>query len=101
MEAQTYDPRQPVCIEVYTLDGSSIACSFMAMAKCAATASGQSAQCFANPYAVQNRHRARAHRRRDGTAKRLHPLSARGSREGGRDRSALAPPRGDRPRLRW
>ncbi|WP_342730334.1 DUF3551 domain-containing protein [Bradyrhizobium sp. B117] len=54
-EAQTYDPRYPVCIEVYTLDGSSIACSFMSMAQCAATASGQSAQCYANPYAMQNR----------------------------------------------
>ena len=54
-EAQTYDPRYPVCIEVYTLDGSSITCSFMSMAQCAATASGQSAQCYANPYAMQNR----------------------------------------------
>ena len=54
-EAQTYDPRYPICIEVYTLDGSFIACSFMSMAQCAATASGQSAQCYANPYAMQNR----------------------------------------------
>jgi len=53
--AQTYDPRYPVCIEVYTLDGSSIDCSFMTMAQCTATASGQSAQCYANPYAMQNR----------------------------------------------
>lgn len=54
-EAQTYDPRYPVCIEVYTVDGSSIDCSFTSIAQCAATASGQSAQCYANPYAMQNR----------------------------------------------
>jgi len=53
--AQTYDRRYPVCIEVYTLDGSSIDCSFTTMAQCTATASGQSAQCYANPYAMQNR----------------------------------------------
>jgi hypothetical protein len=53
--AQTYDPRYPVCIEVYTIDGSAIDCSFTTMAQCAATASGQSTQCYANPYyAMQN-----------------------------------------------
>ena len=56
IEAQTYDPRYPVCIEVYTIDGSSIDCSFMSIAQCAATASGQSAQCYANPYAAQTQH---------------------------------------------
>lgn len=54
-DAQTYDPRYPVCIEIYTVDGSSIDCSFMSIAQCAATASGQSAQCYANPYAAQGR----------------------------------------------
>jgi hypothetical protein len=54
-KAQTYDPRYPVCIEVYTVDGSNIDCSFMSIAQCAATASGQSAQCYANPYAAQTR----------------------------------------------
>ena len=53
--AQTYDPRYPVCIEVYTIDGSTIDCSFTSMAQCAATASGQAAQCYANPYVVQSR----------------------------------------------
>ncbi|MCP3408188.1 DUF3551 domain-containing protein [Bradyrhizobium sp. CCGB01] len=55
VEAQTYDPRYPVCIEIYTIDGSSIDCSFTSIAQCAASASGQSAQCYANPYAMQNR----------------------------------------------
>lgn len=53
--AQTYDPRYPVCIEVYTIDGSTIDCSFTSMAQCAAAASGQAAQCYANPYVVQSR----------------------------------------------
>ncbi|MBR0818297.1 DUF3551 domain-containing protein [Bradyrhizobium liaoningense] len=56
VRAQTYDPRYPVCIEIYTIDGSSIDCSFTSIAQCAATASGQSAQCYANPYyAMQGR----------------------------------------------
>jgi len=54
-DAQTYDPRYPVCIEIYTIDGSNIDCSFMSIAQCAATASGQSAQCYANPYAAPGR----------------------------------------------
>ncbi|MGT2436254.1 DUF3551 domain-containing protein [Bradyrhizobium betae] len=53
--AQTYDPRYPICMEVYTIDGSSIDCSFTSIAQCAMTASGQSAQCYANPYAVKSR----------------------------------------------
>nr|WP_249810012.1 DUF3551 domain-containing protein [Bradyrhizobium sp. 139] len=53
--AQTYDPHYPVCIEIYSIDGSNIDCSFTSIAQCAATASGQSAQCYANPYAMQSR----------------------------------------------
>jgi hypothetical protein len=53
--AQTYDPRYPVCIEVFMIDGSTIDCSFTSMAQCTATASGQAAQCYPNPYAVQSR----------------------------------------------
>jgi hypothetical protein len=53
--AQTYDPRYPVCIEIATLDGRTISCSFTSMAQCAATASGQAAQCYANPFGVQSR----------------------------------------------
>ncbi|MET4390245.1 hypothetical protein ABIB73_006027 [Bradyrhizobium sp. F1.4.3] len=53
--AQTYDPRYPVCIEVYTIDGSTIDCAFTSIVQCAATASGQAAQCYANPYVMQGR----------------------------------------------
>ena len=75
--AQTYDPRHPVCIEIYTIDGRSIDCSFASIAQCAATASGQSAQCYANPYATQAGS-ARFRRRRDGTDSISAPLSGRG-----------------------
>ena len=48
--AQTYDPAYPVCIEVYSVDGSSIECGFTSLAQCAASASGRAAQCLTNPY---------------------------------------------------
>jgi hypothetical protein len=48
--AQTYDPRYPVCIQTYGIDGSSIECSFATLAQCAASASGRAAQCMNNPY---------------------------------------------------
>jgi len=76
--AQTYDPRYPVCIEVYTIDGSTIDCSFTSIAQCAATASGQAAQCYANPMWCRATNRAWAHRRRDGTDSACDPLSGRG-----------------------
>ena len=49
-QAQTYDPRYPVCIEVYKIDGSSIGCGYTTIAQCKASASGLAAQCFANPF---------------------------------------------------
>jgi Protein of unknown function (DUF3551) len=49
-EAQMYDPRYPVCMQVSTIDGSSTGCGYSTMAECAASASGRAAQCFANPY---------------------------------------------------
>ena len=52
-QAQTYDPRYPVCMQVYSRDGSLIGCGYTSMAECAASASGRAAQCFANPYFVR------------------------------------------------
>ena len=65
--AQTYDPRYPVCMEVYSIDGSAIGCGYTTMAQCLASASGRAAQCFVNPYfAGANRKRpVRAHRRHE------------------------------------
>ena len=48
--AQTYDPRYPVCIQVWDNRGSYISCSYTSMGQCAATASGRAAQCLVNPY---------------------------------------------------
>jgi hypothetical protein len=48
--AQTYDPKYPVCLQVYGLEGMHIECSFTSMPQCAASASGRSAQCVTNPY---------------------------------------------------
>ncbi len=52
--AQTYDPRWPVCMKVYSagLDGGGewVDCSYTTMAQCQATASGRPAMCVINPY---------------------------------------------------
>ena len=49
-QAQTYDPNYPVCIQGYGIGGSHIDCSYASLPQCQASASGLSAQCFANPY---------------------------------------------------
>jgi Protein of unknown function (DUF3551) len=49
-QAQTYDPRYPVCLQSYGIGGTFIDCSFTSMGQCAASASGRSAQCLENPY---------------------------------------------------
>jgi Protein of unknown function (DUF3551) len=63
--AQTYDPRYPVCMQVYSREGSLIGCGYTSMAQCVASASGRPAQCFANPYFARTERRAsrRAYRR--------------------------------------
>jgi hypothetical protein len=52
--AQTYDPRWPVCMKVYSLglDGAGewVDCSYMTMAQCQVSASGRGAMCVINPY---------------------------------------------------
>ena len=50
VQAQTYDPAYPVCIQIYDSDGGRIQCGFNSLAQCAASASGGSAQCINNPY---------------------------------------------------
>ncbi len=51
--AQTYDPRYPVCMKVYSGSfggGEWIDCSYTTLPQCHATASGRSAMCEINPY---------------------------------------------------
>jgi len=52
--AQTFDPRYPVCMHVYSGanggGGEWYDCSFTSLPQCRATASGRSAICDLNPY---------------------------------------------------
>jgi Protein of unknown function (DUF3551) len=48
--AQTYDPRYPICMQVFSINGPAIGCGYASMAQCKASASGRAAECFANPY---------------------------------------------------
>jgi Protein of unknown function (DUF3551) len=49
-QAQTYNPDYPVCLQVYSIAGSYIACGYTSLAQCAQSASGRAAQCIINPY---------------------------------------------------
>jgi len=61
VQAQTYDPRYPVCMQRYTRDGTSIGCGFTSLAQCQASASGLAAQCYANPYYAHATKKASRH----------------------------------------
>ena len=64
-QAQTYDPRYPVCMTVYDgpWGGEWIDCSYTSLPQCKATASGRAAMCEVNPYFVQAPSPASSHRR--------------------------------------
>jgi len=49
--AQTYDPRYPVCLQVYQgFTDYYFECGYTSLAQCNMSASGRSAQCIVNPY---------------------------------------------------
>jgi hypothetical protein len=48
--AQTYDPRYPVCLQTYGIDGGYIECAYDSLAQCAMSASARAAQCVVNPF---------------------------------------------------
>jgi hypothetical protein len=54
VHAQTFDPRFPVCLHVFSGanggGGDWYDCSFTSLPQCRATASGRSASCDLNPY---------------------------------------------------
>jgi Protein of unknown function (DUF3551) len=52
VQAQTYDPAYPVCLQVYTggFMDYYFECAYTNMAQCQASASGRSASCVVNPY---------------------------------------------------
>ncbi len=57
VQAQTYDPRYPVCMKQYSAGqdggGEWIDCSYASLAQCGASASGRPAMCVVNPYFAQ------------------------------------------------
>ena len=68
-QAQRYDPRYPVCMQVWEWGGSSyLNCTFTTWDQCRATASGLSAMCLDNPYWAQARQLSPLDRRRRHTA---------------------------------
>jgi hypothetical protein len=50
VQAQTYDPNFPVCIQTYGIGGDYISCYYTSMEQCRMSASGRAAQCLTNPY---------------------------------------------------
>jgi hypothetical protein len=63
-EAQTYDPRYPVCLQAYVIRGGYIDCSYFSLAQCRASASGRGAMCYVNPYFAGSQTPARPYRSR-------------------------------------
>lgn len=50
-QAQTYDPRYPVCLQVYRgWNDFYFECGYTSIAQCNMSASGRAAQCIVNPY---------------------------------------------------
>jgi hypothetical protein len=49
--AQTYDPKYPVCLQVYQgFTDYYFECAYTSLPQCQMSASGRSAQCIVNPY---------------------------------------------------
>lgn len=49
--AQTYDPRYPVCLQVYQgFTDYYFECAYTSLAQCNMSASGRAASCVINPY---------------------------------------------------
>jgi hypothetical protein len=49
--AQTYDPKYPVCLQVYQAwNDYYFECGYTSLAQCNMSASGRAAQCIINPY---------------------------------------------------
>jgi hypothetical protein len=52
--AQTYDPRYPVCMHLFSAGadggGDWFDCSFVSLPQCRATATGRTASCDLNPF---------------------------------------------------
>jgi hypothetical protein len=63
--AQTYDPRYPVCLQIYRgMTDFWFECGYTSMPQCQMSASGRSAQCVINPYYTGTRKPPRQRDRR-------------------------------------
>ena len=50
-QAQTYDPKYPVCLQIYqSMVDYYFECAYTSLPQCQMSASGRSAQCIVNPY---------------------------------------------------
>ncbi|WP_291853029.1 DUF3551 domain-containing protein [Bradyrhizobium sp.] len=50
-QAQTYDPRYPVCLQIYQRwNDYYFECGYTSLAQCNMSAAGRAAQCVVNPY---------------------------------------------------
>lgn len=67
-QAQTYDPRYPVCMHIYAGPAGLnwYDCSFTSLPQCRATASGRAATCDLNPYYQFNAPSQRPRHKRSG-----------------------------------
>jgi Protein of unknown function (DUF3551) len=66
--AQTYDPKYPVCLQIYqSWKDFYFECSYTSLVQCNMSASGRGAQCIINPYYAGGKtspgRRDRRHRR--------------------------------------
>ena len=62
--AQTYDPRFPVCMQIYGPVGYAD-CRYATLEQCRYLAVGRSATCIANPYFALKQPKGRSRPRRD------------------------------------
>lgn len=61
--AQTYDPKYPVCLQIYRgFTDFYFECAYTSLAQCNMSASGRAAQCVINPYYAGAKKRDRRHR---------------------------------------
>ena len=62
--AQTYDPKYPVCLQVYQAwNDYYFECGYTSLAQCNMSASGRAAQCVVNPYYAGPKRSERRQRR--------------------------------------
>ena len=62
--AQTYDPRYPVCLQIYQgYTDYYFECGYTSIPQCQMSASGRAAQCVVNPYYAGPKRRVQKRRR--------------------------------------